>query len=287
MNRAKLRSTGARLMQAIALVALTTTTGLYWSKHTGLSWWSVAAAEEGHSGGHSGSHGGGRGGRGGGHGGHDNGHDSDHGDDHGGGHTPGPKGYGSHGTHRGGHGHDVARGGGKAVEYRVLRGRRPVWAQEGIPEVELGRLNVSRAPGHVLARAEGEALATYSEAMAALYNLDADEAAALLETSFRDVSRYDSPLQNLALYKDIMTFGDTRLREIDSNVAPASQLDLAAIFLGSASDKTIPISEDTVIALNRILGLVEMSAEDRTTLATKAETVREAILAGHGPTEDH
>ena len=124
--------------------------------------------------------------------------------------------------------------------------------------MELGRLNVSRAPGRVLARAEGEALATYSEAMAALYNLDADQAAALLSTSFRDVSRYDSPLQNLALYKDVMTFGDTQLREIDPNLLPASQLDLAAIFLGSASDKTIPISEDTVTALNRILGLVEL-----------------------------
>jgi hypothetical protein len=70
-------------------------------------------------------------------------------------------------------------------------------------------------------------------------------------------------------------------------VAQASQLDLAAIFLGSASDKTIPISEDTVIALNRILGLVELGSEDLSTLANKAETVRESILIGHGPTEDH
>lgn len=30
---------------------------------------------------------------------------------------------------------------------RILGGGRPVWAREGIPEVELGRLNVSRAPG--------------------------------------------------------------------------------------------------------------------------------------------
>ena len=148
---------------------------------SGINWWSTASAEEsGHSGGHSGSHSGG----------HDSGH-TDHGsdgsDDHGGGHSPGPKGYGSHGTHRGGHGNDIARGGGKAVENKVLRGKRPVWAQEGIPEVELGRLNVSRAPGRVLAHAEGEALATYSEEMTALYNLDADQAAALLSTRYRDV----------------------------------------------------------------------------------------------------
>ncbi len=256
------------------------------SDQAGFSWWSSAHAQEsGHSGGHSGGGHAGGGHAGGGHAGGGGGHDDDgdHEDDH----TPGPKGYGSHGTHRGGHGHDVARGGGKAVEFRVLRGQRPVWAQEGIPEVELGRLNVSRAPGRVLVRAEGEALATYSAAMAELYSLDADQAAALLRSSFYDVTRYDSPLQNLALYKDVMTFGDTQLRAIDPNVMPASQLDLAAIFLGSASDKTIPISENTVIALNRILGLVELGSEDRSTLATKAETVREAILEGHGPTEDH
>jgi hypothetical protein len=272
-------------MPTIVIAIVLGTAGLQVSDETGFNWWSSARAEEpGHSGGHSGGAGGSHGGS---HGGGHTDHGDEEGDDHGGGHTPGPKGYGSHGTHRGGHGHDVARGGGKAVEYRVLKGRRPVWAQEGIPEVELGRLNVSRAPGRVLARAEGEALATYSEAMAALYSLDAEQAAALLSTSFRDVTRYDSPLQNLALYKDVMTFGDTQLRELDPDVTPASQLDLAAIFLGSASDKTIPISEDTVIALNRILGLVELDADDRSTLATKAETVRAAILEGHGPTEEH
>lgn len=289
MNRQTACCTGARLLRIIALSAVTVTAGLDWSKHTGFSWWpAAAAAEDGHSGGgHSGSHGGGRGSRGGGHDGDSGGHDSEHGDDHGGGHTPGPKGYGSHGTHRGGHGHDVARGGGKAVEYRIFRGRRPVWAQEGIPEVELGRLNVSRAPGRVLAHAEGEALATYSGDMAALYNLDAAQAAALLEGSFYEVSRYDSPLQNLALYKDLMIFGDTRLRTLDTGIQPASQLDLAAIFLGSASDKSIPISEDTVVALNRILGLVELNPEDRMTLASKADMVRQAILTGHGPVEAH
>ena len=259
------------------------------SSQAGLYWWASANAQEsGHSGGgHTGGgHSGGRGsagGHGGGH--HDSGDEEEGGHDAG--HSPGPKGYGSHGTHHGGHGHDVARGGGKTVEYRVLRGRRPVWAQEGIPEVELGRLNVSRAPGRVLAHAEGEALATYVEGMSILYSLDAEQAAALLTENFRDVVRYDSPLQNLALYRDVMVFGDTRLKELDPGLAPASQLDLAAIFLGSAADKSIPISEDTVIALNRIMGLVELSAEDRSTLAGKADTVRAAILTGHGPVEIH
>ena len=153
--------------------------------------------------------------------------------------------------------------------------------------MELGRLNVSRAPSRVLTRAEEEALATYSKDMANLYSLDASQAAELLKTSYYDIARFDSPLQNLALYKDVMTFGDTRLREIDQDLASPGQLDLAAIFLGSASDKTIPISEDTVIALNRILGLVELGAEERSILTSKADTVRQAILTGHGPVDSH
>lgn len=285
MNRYTRRRYGAHLLPLALLAAIAVSTGAAWLP-ADFGGWPAAFAEEGHGGGHSGgSHGGGHAGRGGG-GGHDSGHE-DSGEDHGGGHAGGQRGHGSQGTHRGGHGHDVARGGGKAVEYRVLRGRRPVWAQEGIPEVELGRLNVSRAPGRVLAHAEEEALASYSGAMVQLYNLDADSAAALLRSHFAEVSRYDSPLQNLALYKDVMIFGSSRLSEVDPQLQPASRIDLAAIFLGSASDKTIPVSEDTVVALNRILGLVELDAQERSALANKAETVRAAILAGHGPTEDH
>lgn len=268
MKLAVLHMTTSHLLWRVAIVVAVSMSGPAVSPEIGFSWLPTAAAAQGHSGGHSGSHGG---------------TDSDHDDDHGGGHSPGSKGNGSHGAH----GHDVARGGGKSVETRIFRDTRPVWAQGGIPEVELGRLNVSRAPGRILTRAEEEALATYTQEMAALYSLDAIQAAQLLEASFRDLSRYDSPLQNLALYKDVMTFGDTRLKEIDPGLQPASQLDLAAIFLGSASDKTIPISEDTVVALNRILGLVDLSAEDRTALASKAEAVRSAILTGHGAVDTH
>ena len=232
------------------------------------------AEESGHSGSHTGGGHSGGGGGGGGHSSGDSGHDDTEG--HAGG--QGQKGW------RGGRSDSVdAVRGGKAVEDQVLRGGGKPWAREGIPEVELGRLNVGRAPAHVLARAEQEALATDSEAMAALYNLSAEQAAALLQAQFDDVERFHSPLQNLALYKDIMTFGATQL----PGVKPASQLDLAAIFLGSASDKTVPISEDTVTAINAILGLMELDAGDRATLATKAETVREAILVGHGDEPAH
>ena len=286
MNRETKSIVCARRAVVLAVALAGASAGLVYRADTGFDWWSSAsAAESGHGSGHSGGHAGGRGG------GHGGGHDTDggdHGDEHGDGHTPGAKGRDSQGRGRGGHSsQEAGRGGGKAVEDRVLTGRRPVWAREGIPEVELGRLNVSRAPGHVLGRAEGEALATYQQGMRALYSLDAEQAATLLAGSFGDVVRYDSPLQNLALYKDVMTFGDTQLRDVDPNLVPASQLDLAAIFLGSASDKTVPISADTVTAVNRILGLVEMDPDEKALLAGKAEAVRQAILVGHGPVEEH
>ena len=245
------------------------------------SWSLVAnarAAEAGHS---SGGHSGGRGGMPSGHsGGHDSGIDTghDHEDGADSGHSGGKKGGGKHGAGRGhGSGHDTARGGAHSVVVRIFGGGRPVWAREGIPEVELGRLNVGRAPGHVLERAEYEALSQYTPTMAGLYSLSAEEAAAALQTGYFDLARIDSPLQNLAMYKDVMTFGRSQLPGVEND-----QLELAAIFLGSASDKTIPVTEDTVTAINRILGLVDLSDRDRATLAGKAESVRAAILIGHG-----
>jgi hypothetical protein len=114
--------------------------------------------------------------------------------------------------------------------------------------------------------------------MSGLYNLTAKEAAVLLERQYFDLARIDSPLQNLALYKNVMITGNSKL----PGVQPASQMDLAAIFLGSASDKTIPISKDTVSALNTILGITGLSQENQSILATRAETIRSAIQIGHG-----
>ena len=219
-------------------------------------------------------------------GGHDSGHDTDHTDD--GGHTDHDSGHdtdltvsdsnssGSEGR-RGKSGVQGSARGGESID-QVLQGGGKPWAREGIPEVELGRLNVSRAPAHVLARAEQEALANYSNEMGNLYNLTAEAAAVLLESQYFELVRIDSPLQNLALYKNVMMTGDSKL----PGVQPAGQMDLAAIFLGSASDKTTPISADTVSALNTILGITGLSQENQVILATKAETVRSAILIGHG-----
>lgn len=156
---------------------------------------------------------------------------------------------------------------------------KPVWAQEGIPEVELGRLSVVRSPQHVLDQALVEALASMTTGMESFYSLTASAAAAELRDNYDNVVLLDSPLQNLALFQQLLKDGSTDL----SGVTPASRNDLAAIFLGVASDKTLPVTDKTVEAVSIILGVdSKLTAADVADIAAKAEDVRQAIAEGHG-----
>lgn len=154
-------------------------------------------------------------------------------------------------------------------------GGKPPWAQEGIPEVELGRLSVARSPDQVLDRALAEALATFTDDMKAFYELPLDAMIEQLSLNWDNLTIYDSPLQNLALMDDILADGSTQLPVSNSNET------LLAVFLGVASDKTIPVSTETVIAVTTILGY-PMDADAAATLAADAEAIRIAVLAGHG-----
>ena len=159
-------------------------------------------------------------------------------------------------------------------------GGKPVWAQEGIPEIELGRLSVARSPEHVLARALDEAEATLTAEMVEFYNQSLDDIITDLSLNFDDVSFFDSPLQNLALFADILDDGETVLDGVNDR----NDQKLLAVFLGTASDKTLEISEDTVIAMITILGdnMDDPISVDTAQLALDAEAVRIAVLAGHG-----
>lgn len=166
-------------------------------------------------------------------------------------------------------------------------GGKPSWAQEGIPEVELGRLSVARSPDQVLQRSLDEAIATFTPAMADFYNLPLSEAVPdaeidtmleALSLNWDTISLYDSPLQNLALFKDVLEDGVSQLPI--TNDAET----LLSVFLGVASDKTVPISEDTVTAMLMILsdGLPTVIEVDVASVAADAEAIRIAVLAGHG-----
>ncbi len=155
------------------------------------------------------------------------------------------------------------------------QGGKPVWAQEGIPEVELGRLSVARSPDQVLDRACNEALASFTPGMVVFYNLSLPEMQEALSLEWDTITIIYSPLQNLALMKDALggtlalgTVGVTN----DSDT-------LLALFLGIASDKTVPISTDTVIAVTAIPG-TPITGEAVAALSADAEAVRIAVLAG-------
>ncbi len=177
-----------------------------------------------------------------------------------------------------------------AAEVRVVSGlpgdARPAGharARSDFPDVELGRLNVSRAPSRVLDHARILAVGDLPAGAGLLYGLSAEEAADLLEVSFASVERLHSPLQNLALYRELMTFGEIEFFAFEQ----APKLDLAAIFLASAAERSKPITEDAVRALNLIPGLIELDPADRQLLASKAESVRAAMEIGYGPEGDH
>ncbi len=156
-------------------------------------------------------------------------------------------------------------------------GGKPTWAQEGIPEVELGRLNVVRSPERVLDTAYDEAIASLTPGMVTFYSLSLDDAITQLSLNFDETEFIDSPLQNLALLKDALD-GTSAL----TSAGVTNDIDtLMAIFLGAASDKTVPISTDTVTAVTLILGF-DLTNAETVSLATAAEAIRIAILAGHG-----
>lgn len=155
-------------------------------------------------------------------------------------------------------------------------GGKPVWAQEGIPEVELGRLSVARSPEKVLDRSLAEAISTVSPEIVAFYNLSLSDAITKLSLDWDNVTLYDSPLQSLALLRDLLETGQTALPGVSNTDAT-----LEALFLGVASDKTIPITPDTVVAVTTILGF-PVTGDAAAALAADAEAVRIAVLAGHG-----
>lgn len=177
-------------------------------------------------------------------------HDPAHGGGSGGGHGSGGQG-GHGGGHGSGGGHGGGRGAGHAdiedtifrwggqgsrggrIEDRIFRqDQRPVWAGGAVPEdLELGRLNVARAPAGTREHALQEIYAN---------NLDKDGDGVIDADADLDV--VDSPVANLALYEQALKEGGWTLEQ-------------AALFLGRASDKTIPISVATVDAVNLILGV--------------------------------
>lgn len=198
--------------------------------------------------------------------------------EHGGAHSGGNDEAGASGQGQGAPDSDSEGRGPKKGDGSATAGGRPVWAQEGIPEVELGRLNVARSPDHVLSQALAEAVSNFTPEMAAFYSLSLPEMIDQLSNNFDNVSMIDSPLENLGLLRDALD--GTSVLTTDLGVVNSTSV-LAAVLLGTASDKTVEVTPETAYAVGVILGF-EMTEAEASALAADAEAVREAILDGHG-----
>ncbi len=130
-----------------------------------------------------------------------------------------------------------------------------------VQEVVLERANVARAPASVLEHALEEALGK----LTAGTSITTDASGRIVV----DGATIDSPLENLALYKQIMTAGGSNSwTEVQANAAanlPAQIVDLLASgwdptgLLGGVFSKFAPVSLDAVLTEHSILGVNEVT----------------------------
>ncbi len=127
-------------------------------------------------------------------------------------------------------------------------------------EVELGRLNVGRAPTSVLLRRADEVVALLNDATA----LELDPAGRLVLTVDGEQKTIDSPLENLAIYVALMTDGSIPGVEdlpgdafdfmVDGNYT-IEDVKASASFLAAATDKTGVFTTDEIAYVDAFLGI--------------------------------
>lgn len=184
------------------------------------------------------------------------------------------------------------------------RGTRPVWAKEGVT-VELGRLNVVRAPQSVRDRQLAEALttATATPAAMAVYSWSIEQFAASLTDA---TVRVDAPLANLAMYQAFIkelaknpTASSVTISSLNKETKTpvsytfnltggATPTSVLGIMLGTAADKDVTkiggLNAEVVRSVNLILGVTTDFANaglNTTSVGTAAEIARSTISTVH------
>jgi hypothetical protein len=122
-------------------------------------------------------------------------------------------------------------------------------------EVDFGRINDARSPDTVFATQLDDVIVNLSTA-----DCITQDPAGRLVTSRVDggvvtSAAIDSPLQNLAIYKQLVLSG--HVGTASGVVLPGNLHDNAARSLGAASDKTGEVNVDLVAYLNQIMGLAD------------------------------
>jgi len=127
-------------------------------------------------------------------------------------------------------------------------------------EVEFSRASAARAPDSVINHALEEALDKLTADGAVI---STDPAGRITITVAGATSTIDSPLENLALYIDLMqglASDSTSATEEALLASGLANLDTAASLLGGVADKTKDIGLDFVVYENVIAGVVEADA---------------------------
>ena len=142
-------------------------------------------------------------------------------------------------------------------------------------EVDFGRTSVIRSPVSVLEASLEEAITKLATAQC----LSLDPAGRLVITSEIDgevvSAAIDSPLENLAIYRQLMLTGYLGSEANPIALPDPNVLNIAARGLGAASDKTGKVTVDQVVYLNQIMGLTDESV--KTYLPKKCLNVREEV----------
>ena len=122
-------------------------------------------------------------------------------------------------------------------------------------EVDFGRAAVARSPANVIDKALTDAI---TKLTAEGVVISTDEAGRITFTVDGVTSTIDSPLENLALYIDLMTgLASESTSDTEAALGVLATLDTAASLMAGVADKTGDITLDYVVYQNVIAGVVD------------------------------
>jgi len=138
-------------------------------------------------------------------------------------------------------------------------------------EVEFGRMNEARSPESVFEAQLEEVIIELGTAGCVTLDPAGRPVCSSLTDDGVVSSTTDSPLQNLAIYRELMLRGTLG----GSVTLPADWMVMAARAAGAAVDKSGKVTVDMLVYLNQIMGLVEPDANP--VLGTTCIDVREEV----------
>jgi hypothetical protein len=141
-------------------------------------------------------------------------------------------------------------------------------------EVDFGRTNVMRSPASVLETQLADVIVSLATADCTTLDPAGRLVTSTVTNNVVSSGEIDSPLQNLAIYRQLMLTGYLGATAAPLTL-PAGAVSTAARSLGAASDKWAPISIDMVAYINQIIGLTDETVP--TFLPKKCIMVKEEV----------